>query len=69
MGRTKSIAVKRISDELIKRHSDSLSDDFEKNKTAVNRLVLVQSKKLRNTMAGYLTRLMKKPRMQKSTCL
>lgn len=36
-----------------------VSEDFERNKEVVSRYLDVRSKKLRNQVAGYLTRLVK----------
>jgi small subunit ribosomal protein S17e len=43
----------------MKVHGQKLTDSFEENKKIVNELVSVSSKKLRNTIAGYATRLVK----------
>ena len=60
MGRVKTLLIKRITHELMKRHRDKFSDDFENNKKIVSRLVSTPYKKLRNIIAGYATRLVKK---------
>jgi len=49
--------VKRIAQELIKRHPDKFSTDFENNKKLVESLTRISSTKLRNRVAGYVTRL------------
>lgn len=59
MGRIKTKLIKRIGREVFKQYSDRLTTDFEKNKQIVMELVDVQSKKMRNVIAGYLTRLKK----------
>jgi len=41
-------------------HSNEFTNDFEKNKQLVNKLVDVKSKRLRNVIAGYITRLANK---------
>lgn len=43
-------------------HADKFTDNYEKNKDVVNSLILTPSKKLRNAIAGYVTRLVKKSR-------
>ena len=60
MGRIKTVPIKRITHELIKLHPGSFTDNYEANKAVVNKMIIVQSKKLRNSVAGYLTRLVKK---------
>lgn len=57
MGKVRTETVKRISRELLKRFPDRFSGDFEADKKAVNDLVTTPSKRLRNRIAGYVTRL------------
>ncbi len=59
MGRIKTQAVKRITRKLIAEHKEEFKDTFDENKKAVSRLADVPSRKLRNTIAGYITRLVK----------
>ncbi len=47
--------IKRISMQLIVGHRDMFSDDFEKNKEAVNKLAVIRSKRLKNKVTGYIT--------------
>jgi len=42
-------------------HRDKFTDSFEKNREIVDKLVIAESKKLKNIIAGYITRLKKKP--------
>jgi len=49
--------VKRISLEIYNRYPDMISTDFEENKKLVDKLLMSRSKKVRNMVAGYLTRL------------
>ena len=46
-------------------HGNEFTDTYEKNKEIVNKLVLTPSKKLRNAIAGYITRLVKKSKEPK----
>jgi small subunit ribosomal protein S17e len=57
LGKVRTETVKRISRELLKRFPDRFSGDFEADKKAVNDLVTTPSKRLRNRIAGYVTRL------------
>jgi small subunit ribosomal protein S17e len=59
MGRIKTQLVKRISLKLFNNHRDELKKDYKENKAKVDKLASVESKKLRNVIAGYITRLMK----------
>jgi small subunit ribosomal protein S17e len=57
LGKVRTDTVKRTSRELIKRFPERFTGDFESDKQAVNDLVQSQSKRLRNRIAGYVTRL------------
>ncbi|MEW5896319.1 MAG: 30S ribosomal protein S17e [Nanoarchaeota archaeon] len=59
MGRIKTTFIKRKTKELIKMHGDKFSTDFEQNKKLTASYANVFSKKLRNIIAGYATRLKK----------
>lgn len=60
MGRIKTKLTKRLTLELLDKHRDKLSTEFEANKKLVAELMIGTSKKLRNVIAGYVTRLKKK---------
>jgi small subunit ribosomal protein S17e len=57
LGKVRTDTVKRISRELLKRFPDRFTGDFESDKKMVNDLVTTPSKRLRNRIAGYITRL------------
>ena len=57
LGKVRIETVKRISKELLRRYPDRFTGQFESDKQAVNELVVTQSKRLRNRIAGYVTRL------------
>jgi small subunit ribosomal protein S17e len=59
MGRIKTRLVKAITHSLLEAHRDRFSTNYEENKIKVSELVNVSSKKLRNIIAGYVTRIMK----------
>jgi small subunit ribosomal protein S17e len=59
MGKVRTEMVKRISNELVDRYERSFTMDFEQNKQFLNEIGLDVSKKLRNKIAGYVTRIMK----------
>ena len=60
MGRIKTTQIKRKTKELLKMHGDKFTSDFSQNKTITDKYTVVKSKKLRNTIAGYMTRLKKR---------
>lgn len=59
MGRIKTQLVKRLAFQLLNKHQHDLKETFEENKKMVEQFMSGPSKKIRNTVAGYVTRLMK----------
>ena len=57
MGKVRTDTVKRASRELLKRFPERFSGNWESDKQATSELVITQSKRLRNRIAGYVTRL------------
>ncbi len=60
MGRIKTQFIKRLGRESVKKHREQLKDNFEENKKIVEKMLTEPSKKVRNVVAGYVTRLVKK---------
>ena len=60
MGRIKTMLIKRTVNELMANHKKEFKKDFEENKVLVEKFANIPSKKLRNVVAGYVTRLVKK---------
>lgn len=60
MGRIKTKLIKRKTKALFSVQGENFSSDFIQNKILTNRYTNVASKKLRNVVAGYMTRLKKK---------
>lgn len=57
MGRIKTTPVKRATRKIFGEHKDRFTEDFDKNKKIVSELIETPSKKIRNMIAGYATRL------------
>lgn len=57
MGRIKTKLTKRVTLKLVKAHRDEFKKDFKSNKELVTKFADIPSKKLRNIIAGYVTRL------------
>lgn len=57
MGKVRPERVKKIARELLKRYPDKFTTDFESNKKLLESLTKISSAKLRNRIAGYVTRL------------
>ncbi|MEM1715593.1 MAG: 30S ribosomal protein S17e, partial [Thermofilaceae archaeon] len=58
MGKVRPLYVKRTARRLLEKYPDKFTEDFEHNKRVVGQLISA-SKKVRNRIAGYITRLMK----------
>ena len=58
MGKVRPERVKKIARELVRRYPDKFTTDFESNKKLLDSLTKISSIKLRNRIAGYVTRLM-----------
>lgn len=59
MGNIKTSFVKRIGKRLYEKNAARFTDDYSKNKEIIKQLIDIKSKKLRNTIAGYVTNLKK----------
>lgn len=62
MGRIKTAQIKRVTHELMELHGSEFTHNFEENQEIVSRLISTPSKRLRNKIAGYVTKLVKKRR-------
>lgn len=60
MGRIRTTLVKRTGEKLVAKHPDKFQGDFNQNKKDVEETAQVNSKKLRNFVAGYITSIVKK---------
>lgn len=56
MGSVRTEQIKRTARELIRRFPDRFSNDFEDNKHVVATLTQGATPKVRNQIAGYITR-------------
>ena len=56
MGKVKTEQVKRLAKELIKRFPDKFSTSFDDNKHMVSQLTEGATTRVRNQVAGYITR-------------
>ena len=60
MGNIRPTYIKRVAYELLRRHPDEFTVEFNHNKEKVDKLTDVESQTLRNKIAGYVTRLKKR---------
>ncbi|MGC9176427.1 MAG: 30S ribosomal protein S17e [Thermoplasmata archaeon] len=56
MGAIRPAVIKRVARELVMKYPDKFSGDFEANMELVVKYTNVQTKRLRNILAGYVTR-------------
>ena len=59
MGRIKTALIKRIGTKLHDLHEEDFNESFEDNKVKVSERAEIHSKKMRNVITGYVTRLAK----------
>jgi len=57
MGRIKTKLMKRVTLKLFKDYKEEFKNDFNENKGIVQSHADIPSKKLKNIIAGYITRL------------
>merc|ERR1712226_638235 len=60
MGRVRTKTVKKAARLIIEKYYGKLSMDFRTNKKITEDVAIVQSKRMRNKIAGYVTHLMKR---------
>ena len=59
MGRIKTMLIKRTTEELMEKSGQDFTNDFNENKKILDSKLKISSKKMRNVIAGYATRLKK----------
>lgn len=62
MGNIRQTYIKRVAFELLRKHEDLFTEDFETNKQLVQELTDA-NKQLRNRIAGYISRLKQQPNL------
>ncbi len=60
MGRIKTKPIKSAGDRIYAMHGQHFTKEFEKNKEVLTQYAEVRSKKIRNILAGYLTKKVKR---------
>jgi small subunit ribosomal protein S17e len=59
VGSIRQTYIKRVAIELVKKFPEQFTDDYEHNKQKVQELTNVKTSRLRNRIAGYVTRFRK----------
>lgn len=57
MGKVRNETIKKFARSIIEKYPDKFSRDFENNKKLLEEVADIQSKKLKNKIAGYVTTL------------
>ena len=57
VGKVRIAAVKKVARELLQRYPDKFTTNYESNKTVLANIVDAKTKRLRNRVVGYVTRL------------
>ena len=60
LGRIKTSFIKHLTEKILAEHRDKFTTDFEKNKKVLEEIIDIKSKKIRNQVVGYITKLMEK---------
>ena len=60
MGRVRPKTVKRAARQIVEKYYAKLTTDFQVNKRICDEVAIIQSKRLRNKIAGYTSHLMKR---------
>jgi small subunit ribosomal protein S17e len=55
LGSIRPTYIKSVSQELLREHQETFSSDYEKNKLLVSEYTNIESKNIRNRVAGYIT--------------
>ena len=66
MGKVRPSYIKNTARRLLELYPDKFTKDFNKNKKLVSELTNITSKRVRNRVAGYITRLVKKREREES---
>lgn len=59
--------IKRLSYEVLDEHKSKFGVDFADNKKALNQISIIRSKGLKNEIAGYITKFIKKEIREEKT--
>lgn len=60
MGRVRTKTVKRAARAIIEKYYSKMTQDFQSNKRLCDEIAVIQTKRLRNKIAGFATHLMKR---------
>lgn len=52
--------IKRLSREILQEHKDEFGTDFVENKKTLDKISIIRSKGLKNELAGFITKFIKR---------
>ena len=52
--------IKRLSTEILNEYQDRFGTDFSSNKQFLNEVTIIRSKGLKNEIAGYITKILRR---------
>ncbi len=55
MGRSRPTFIRSIGEKLLEYHGKKFSSDFEENKEKIDELTDIDSKRVRNRVAGFIS--------------
>ncbi len=58
LGKVRTEKVKKVARELVRQHPNKFTADFKNNQELVKSLTIISTARLRNRIAGYITRLL-----------
>ncbi len=64
MGRIKSTFVKTSAKKIYNKNKEEFTQDFDQNKSIVDKYATIPSKKMKNAILGYIVRLKKQDSAQ-----
>ncbi len=59
MGQIKNLAIKNTARDLVEKYPDRFTTDYDKNKKLMDEVVIAESKKIRNMIAGYIVHIVR----------
>jgi small subunit ribosomal protein S17e len=67
LGNVKPSFIKNIALDLIEKYPEAFTVDFDNNKQLVQRLTSIESKIMRNRIAGYISRVKEEKKEEKTS--
>ncbi len=64
MGRIKTQLIKKAAENLVKTYGSKLTANFDENKAFLKPNIVISSKKLKNAIIGYATRLIRMNKLE-----